>query len=285
MIAGGPKTGTEEPMKVSDAISNARKRAGLTQEQLAAKVYVTRQAVSRWENGDSEPSVDMRKLLANVLDMPAAELFDLPDAPACQCCGTPFDVPNMPFGTDADGTENPDYCGWCYQNGKFTSTGLDEIIERNVPFLMEATGYTAEEAVSFMGAVLPTLKRWRSAENCNLAADCRKGVFYACPDCGNAVWSMGEATVNCCGNVLEPFVPRRNDGILAAEVEVADGCQRVLISHPMTKQDHLAYILAVGDDLVHIKRLYPEQEARAEFPLQGPCTLYAYGENCGLVEL
>ena len=96
---------------------------------------------------------------------------------------------------------------------------------------------------------------------------------------------MGEATVNCYGNVLEPLVPRRNDGILAAEVEVADGCQRVLISHPMTKQDHLAYILAVGDDLVRIKRLYPEQEARAEFPLQGPCTLYAYGEGCGLVEL
>ena len=147
---------------------------------------------------------------------------------------------------------------------------------------MEATGYTAEEAVSFMGAVLPTLKRWRSAENRNLAADCRKGVFYACPDCGNAVWSMGEATVNCCGNVLEPLVPRRNDGILKAEVEVADGCQRVRIDHPMTKQDHLVYILSVGDDLVRIKRLYPEQEARTEFPLQGPCTLYAYGENCGL---
>ena len=53
----------------------------------------------------------------------------------------------------------------------------------------------------------------------------------------------------------------------------------------MTKQDHLAYILSVGDDLVRIKRLYPEQEARAEFPLQGPCALYAYGESCGLVEL
>ena len=108
---------------------------------------------------------------------------------------------------------------------------------------------------------------------------------YACPICGNAVWSMGEATVNCCGNVLEPLVLRCNDGILAAQVEVADGCQRVSVEHPMTKRDHLAYIIAVGDDLVRIKRLYPEQEARAEFPLQGPCTLYAYGAGCGLVEL
>ena len=146
-------------MEVGKTIQNARRNAGLTQEQLAVKVYVTRQAVSRWETGESEPSIDMRKLLASVLDVPVTDLFDLPDAPACQCCGTPFDVPNMPFGTDADGTENPDYCGWCYQGGEFTSAGLDEIIERNVPFLMEATGYTAEEAVSFMGAVLPTLKR------------------------------------------------------------------------------------------------------------------------------
>lgn len=37
----------------------------------------------------------MKKLLANVLEVSAAELFDLPDASACQCCGTPFDVPNM----------------------------------------------------------------------------------------------------------------------------------------------------------------------------------------------
>ncbi len=272
-------------MKIGEAITNARKRAGLTQEQLAAKVYVTRQAVSRWENGDSEPSIDMRKLLASVLDVPAAELFDLPDSPACQCCGTPFDVPNMPLGTNADGTENPDYCGWCYQNGKFTSAGLDEIIERNVPFLMEATGYTAEEAVSFMGAVLPTLKRWRSAENRNQSGNCRKSVLHVCPICGNAVWSMGEATVNCCGNVLEPLAAKRNDSVLDATVEIADGCQRVRIDHPMTKQDHLSYILAIGDDLVRIKRLYPEQEARAEFPLQGHCTLYVYGKGCGLIRL
>ncbi len=272
-------------MRVSDAISRARRRAGLTQEQLATKVHVTRQAVSRWEMGDSEPGVDMRKLLASVLDVSAIELFDLPETPTCQCCGTPFDVPNMSRGTNADGTENPDYCGWCYQNGEFTSAGLDELIERNVPFLMEATGYTAEEAVSFMGAVLPTLKRWRCAENRNQSSDCRKSIFHVCPSCGNLIWSMGEATVNCCGNVLEPLVARRNSDVLEATVEVMDGSQRVHIVHPMTKQDHLAYVFAVGDDLVRIKRLYPEQEASAEFALQGPCKLYAYGKSCGLVEL
>ena len=159
-------------MKVGDAILNARKNAGLTQEQLAARAYVTRQAVSRWETGESEPSIDMRKLLANVLGISVVELLDLPDSPACQCCGTPFDVPDMPFGTNADGTENPDYCGWCYREGEFTGSGLDEIIERNVPYLMQATGYSQEEAVSFMGALLPTLKHWKDTANRNLAANC-----------------------------------------------------------------------------------------------------------------
>ena len=272
-------------MSIGETIQRARKGAGLTQEQLAAKVYVTRQAVSRWETGESEPGIDMRKLLASVLDVPVASLLELPDAPACQCCGTPFDVPNMPFGTNADGTENHDYCAWCYRDGEFISQGLDEIIEYNAPYLMEATGYTAEEAVSFLGAVLPTLKRWSGVENHNVAANLRRSAFCVCPDCGNVVWSTGEAAVSCCGNALEPLVATKNDGALDAAVKVEGGCQRVFVRHAMTKDDHLLFIAAVGDDLIRIKRLYPEQEARAEFWMQGPCRLYAYGNECGLVEL
>ena len=272
-------------MGFSEAIQNARKNAGITQEQLAAKVFVTRQAVSRWETGESEPSIDMRKLLANVLGIPVTDLLDLPSAPTCQCCGTLLGEPGTPVGTNADGTENPDYCGWCYRDGEFTTSGLDEIIERNVPFLMEATGYSQEEAVSFMGAVLPTLKRWRQVENRNRAANLKRSIFYVCPSCSNIVWSSGEATVTCCGNVLEPLAPVRKAGTLDATVEKVDGCLRVHVAHPMNKNDYLLFIAAVGDDLVRIKRLYPEQEARAEFPLQGPCKLYAYGSDCGLVEL
>ena len=272
-------------MGIGLKIQSARRQAGLTQEQLAARVYVTRQAVSRWETGESEPGIDMRKLLARVLDVPVADLLDLPDVPACQCCGAPFDVPNMPYGTNADGTENPDFCMWCYHDGKFTSQGLDEIIERNVPYLVQATGYSEEEAVSFMGAVLPTLKRWSAVENCNVAANLKKGCFYVCPNCGNVVWSAGEATVSCCGDALAPLSAKKNEDALDAAVEAEAGLVRVNVSHPMTKGDHLLFIAAACDDLVRIKRLYPEQEARAEFWMQGPCRLYAYGSSCGLIEL
>ena len=272
-------------MGFGEAIQRARRSAGLTQEQLAAKVYVTRQAVSRWETGESEPGIDMRKLLSSVLGVPVASLLELPDAPACQCCGTPFDAPDMQYGTNADATENTDYCWRCYHDGKFTSEGLDEIIERNVPYLMQATGYSQEEAVSFMGALLPTLKRWGGVTNRNVVANLKRSVLYVCPSCANIVWSAGEATVSCCGNVLEPLAAKRNNGVLDAVVEKADGCLRVHVTHPMTKEDHLLFIAAVGDDLVRIKRLYPEQEARAEFPMQGPCKIFAYGSGCGLLEL
>lgn len=50
--------GEEMPMSIGETIQSARKSAGLTQEQLAARVYVTRQAVSRWETGESEPGID-----------------------------------------------------------------------------------------------------------------------------------------------------------------------------------------------------------------------------------
>ncbi len=66
-------------MDFSTKLIELRKRKGLTQEGLAAKLYVTRQAVSRWERGEVVPGIDMMKLIANVLDEPIMHLLDLPE--------------------------------------------------------------------------------------------------------------------------------------------------------------------------------------------------------------
>ena len=149
-------------MTIKDVLPQLRQEKGLTQEQLAKKLFVTRQAVSRWENGDTTPSIDMAKLIATVLDVPIMRVLDLPQEPSCQCCGTPFSVPNMPKGTDADGTENPNYCKWCYDKGEFASATMDDVIEKSAPYLVAATGVSLDVAVSFMGALLPTLARWKA---------------------------------------------------------------------------------------------------------------------------
>ena len=48
-------------------IAALRKRAGLTQEQLAASLNITPQAVSKWENGSSKPRVKVLFQLADIL--------------------------------------------------------------------------------------------------------------------------------------------------------------------------------------------------------------------------
>ena len=151
-------------METKDVLRNLRESHYLTQDQMAERVMVSRQAVSRWENGETTPGIDMTKLLASVLDVPVIQLLDLPQEPSCQCCGTPFSVPNMDRGHDADGHENPDYCKWCYDEGTFAYQTMDDVIETPAPYLAEASGMTLDEAVSFMGALLPTLAHWRNPD-------------------------------------------------------------------------------------------------------------------------
>ena len=151
-------------MAIKDVLPELRKEKNMTQKELAEKLYVTRQAVSRWENGETTPGIDMAKLIAAALDVPVMRVLDLPQEPSCQCCGTPFSVPNMDKGANADGSENPDYCKWCYDGGEFANATMDDVIEKSAPYLVAATGVSLDEAVSFMGALLPSLKRWKDAE-------------------------------------------------------------------------------------------------------------------------
>lgn len=50
-------------MEVKEILLNLRKNNNLTQEEMAKKLFVTRQAVSRWENGETVPNVDTLKLI------------------------------------------------------------------------------------------------------------------------------------------------------------------------------------------------------------------------------
>ena len=52
-------------METKDVILELRTKRGLSQDDLAVKVMVTRQAVSRWENGETVPNTDTLKLLSS----------------------------------------------------------------------------------------------------------------------------------------------------------------------------------------------------------------------------
>ena len=51
-------------MDTKDVIYNLRTKNGLSQDELAEKVFVTRQAVSRWENGETTPGTETLKMLS-----------------------------------------------------------------------------------------------------------------------------------------------------------------------------------------------------------------------------
>ena len=60
---------------LSENIKNLRKLKGLSQEELAAKLNVVRQTVSKWEKGLSVPDADMLIMLADALDTKVSVLL------------------------------------------------------------------------------------------------------------------------------------------------------------------------------------------------------------------
>ena len=60
---------------LQDSIRNFRKARGLTQEELAVRLNVVRQTVSKWEKGFSVPDADTLQKLADILEVSVSQLL------------------------------------------------------------------------------------------------------------------------------------------------------------------------------------------------------------------
>ena len=105
-------------METKDIIYELRTKNGLSQEELAEKIFVTRQAVSRWETGETMPSIDALKLLSQLFDVSINTLLGSPRELICQCCGMPLEDSNT--SRETNGSFNEEYCKWCYADGEYT---------------------------------------------------------------------------------------------------------------------------------------------------------------------
>lgn len=56
-------------METKNIIFELRTNRGLSQDELAERICVTRQAVSRWENGETVPNTETLKLLSKLFDV------------------------------------------------------------------------------------------------------------------------------------------------------------------------------------------------------------------------
>ncbi len=146
-------------MKTQDVLKDLRTKTGMSQDDLAEKVFVTRQAVSRWENGETVPNTETLKLLSKIYNVSINTLLGSPRQLQCQCCGMPLD--DSIIGKDSEGFPNEDYCQWCYADGTYTYSDMDNLIDVCVTHMV-GENFTEEQARSYMKQMLPTLNYWKN---------------------------------------------------------------------------------------------------------------------------
>ena len=149
-------------METKDIILQLRTQKGLSQDDLAQRLLVTRQAVSRWENGTTVPNTETLKLLSKEFDVSINTLLGAPRQQICQCCGMPLEDDAL-MGHDKDGAINKDYCKWCYADGTYTYSSMSDLIDVCVQH-MTGENFTESQARAYMEKLLPTLDYWKRYE-------------------------------------------------------------------------------------------------------------------------
>ena len=149
-------------MKTKDIILELRTKKGLSQEELAEKIFVTRQAVSRWETGETIPNTETLKLLSQLFDVSINTLLGSPRQLICQCCGMPLEDSNI--SKEVDGFFNEEYCKWCYADGEYMYHNMDDLIEVCVAH-MANEAFPSEQVRAYMKEMLPKLDYWKQYKN------------------------------------------------------------------------------------------------------------------------
>ena len=145
-------------MDTKEILYTLRTKSGMSQDELAEKVFVTRQAVSRWENGETTPGVEALKLLSKFFDVSINTLLGSPRKLICQCCGMPLD--DSTLSREPDGEFNEDYCKWCYADGEFTYSSKEQLIDFCAAH-MASESWPAEQVRAHMESMVPNLAHWK----------------------------------------------------------------------------------------------------------------------------
>ena len=145
-------------METKEIIQELRRKSGLSQNELAEKVMVTRQAVSRWDNGETVPNTETLKLLSRVFGVSINTLLCSPEQLICQCCGMPLE--DSFLSREVNGDFNEEYCKWCYADGEFRYTSKEQLIDFCVEH-MATPEWPAKQVRAHMEAVVPNLKHWK----------------------------------------------------------------------------------------------------------------------------
>ncbi len=147
-------------MEIAAILKTLREKNNLTQDQLAERVLVTRQAVSRWETGETQPNVDTLMLLSKEFNVSVNTLLGSPRQLVCQCCGMPLTEDGM-ISREPDGSFNEDYCTWCYADGHFVYATKDSLLDFLIRHMPDPEQLPEDERRTRYDAYLSQLKRWK----------------------------------------------------------------------------------------------------------------------------
>jgi len=147
-------------METKTILKELREKNNLTQDQMAERVLVTRQAVSRWETGETQPNTDTLRLLSKEFDISINTLLGSPRQLVCQCCGMPLSEDGM-ISKEPDGVFNEDYCKWCYADGRYTYQTKDELIDFLIGHMPNPDNLSDEDRRGQYSSWLSGLKHWQ----------------------------------------------------------------------------------------------------------------------------
>ena len=146
-------------METKDVIINLRTARGLSQEALAERVFVARQAVSRWETGETTPNTETLKLLSGLFGVSINTLLGSPRRLICQCCGMPLSEDCL-ISRETDGSFNEDYCKWCYDGGEFAYKSKDALVDFLMSHMPNPDNVPDETRRAQYDAWLSQLSHW-----------------------------------------------------------------------------------------------------------------------------
>lgn len=154
---------------MNNILQQLRKDLGLTQDEFAEKLFVTRQAVSRWENGETTPTIDTIRRITEVFGVDANQLMGVkPFEKMCIACGMPMKELKEFSGGDAD----RDYCVYCSRPDG-TMMSYEEALSMAVRYCLEGDNYksmnfktrpTEAEARAGLVAYMATLPAWQGVK-------------------------------------------------------------------------------------------------------------------------
>ena len=147
-------------METCEILKTLQDRHGLTQEELADQLFVTRQAVSRWENGETQPNTETLRRLSALFGVSINTLLGSPRQLICQCCGMPL-TDDGQISREPDGSFNEDYCKWCYADGRFAYTSKEAMLDFLTAHMPNPENLPESERRAGFDAWLSQLKYWK----------------------------------------------------------------------------------------------------------------------------